>query len=174
MKRFSRQDWTRMKAGRQASKHGVTKYRSRRSVWNRLYWRARYQVTSAVTGVAIIAAIALVSGEFSSSDSTSSVVTSPGQGSVAGIVGHVRDGDTVEVAGVPIRFETLDCAELGTDDGERAKLRMRELALGQPLACQLIGRSSYDRQIGNCRLSDGRDVGEVMIAEGWCERWIAN
>lgn len=109
-----------------------------------------------------------------SSDSTSSLVTSRGQGSVAGIVGHVRDGDTVEVAGVPIRFETLDCAELGTDDGEKAKLRMHELALGKQLSCQLIGRSSYDRQIGNCRLSDGRDVGEVMIAEGWCQRWVTN
>lgn len=173
-KRPSRQDWNRMKASRSTSIPEVTRYRFRRSIWNRLHWRTRYRVTNAAIGLAVIAAIAVVSGEFSRPDSSPVGSTSRATPSVTGTVDHVRDGDTLEVAGVPIRFETLNCAELGTEEGEKAKMRMRELALGELLSCQLAGRASYDRQIGNCRLSDGRDVGEVMISEGWCERWGAN
>lgn len=173
-KRPSRKDWNRMKASRSASRPEVTRHRSRRSIWNRLYWRTRYRITNAAIGLAVIAAIAVVSGEFSRPDSSPVGFTSRGSFTVTGIVDHVRDGDTLEVAGIPIRFETLDCAELGTEEGEKAKLRMRELALGELLSCQLAGRSSYDRQIGNCRLTDGRDVGEVMISDGWCARWGAN
>ena len=56
--------------------------------------------------------------------------------SIEGIVGqvtHVRDGDTIEVAGTPIRFGSLDCAERGDSDGERATARMRALVSGQTL-----------------------------------------
>jgi len=30
---------------------------------------------------------------------------------------------------------------------------------------------SYDREIGTCALSDGRDIGRYMIAEGYCGRY---
>lgn len=173
-KRPSRQDWNRMKASRSTSRPNITRYRPRRSIWNRLYWRTRYRITNAAIGLAVVAAIAVVSGEFSRPDSSPVGFTSRGTSTVTGTVDHVRDGDTLEVVGVPIRFETLDCAELGTEEGEKAKMRMRELALDETLSCQLVGRSSYDRQIGNCRLSDGRDVAEVMISDGWCPRWVAN
>ena len=33
---------------------------------------------------------------------------------ITGIVTHVRDGDTIVVAGTPIRLANLDCAERGT------------------------------------------------------------
>lgn len=32
------------------------------------------------------------------------------------------------------------------------------------------GRPSYDREVGRCALRDGRDLGEVLIAEGACGR----
>lgn len=90
---------------------------------------------------------------------------------IIGPVTHVRDGDTIEVSGVPIRFGSLDCAEAGTADGNRATDRMRTLIRGQTLTCYLNGRTSYDRKIGSCRLQDGRDLGGIMISEGYCQRF---
>ena len=90
---------------------------------------------------------------------------------VVGRVTHVRDGDTIEVSGIPIRFGSLDCAERGTSDGQRATARMCTLVAGQTLTCYLNGRTSYDRKIGSCRLQDGRDLGAIMIREGYCARF---
>lgn len=90
---------------------------------------------------------------------------------IVGPVTHVRDGDTIEVSVVPIRFGSLDCAETGTADGSRATERMRTLIRGQTLTCYLNGRTSYDRKIGSCRLQDGRDLGGIMISEGYCQRF---
>lgn len=90
---------------------------------------------------------------------------------IVGRVTHVRDGDTIEVSGVPIRFGSLDCPESGTSAGERATRRMRKLVAGQTLTCHLNGRTSYDRKIGSCRFQDGRNVGAIMIREGYCGRF---
>lgn len=90
---------------------------------------------------------------------------------VQGPVTHIRDGDTIEVRGVPIRIANLDCAETGTNAGRNATYRMVELAQRGPLLCRLEGRKSWDREVGVCDLADGRDVGEIMIAEGVCARW---
>lgn len=95
----------------------------------------------------------------------------PGGQVLRGIVTHIRDGDTIEVARVPVRFSRLDCAELGTDEGERAKRRMVELANGKAVVCRLSGRQSYDRMVGDCKLADGRDLASVMVSEGYCGRW---
>lgn len=92
---------------------------------------------------------------------------------VEGPVTHIRDGDTIEVAGVPIRFGSLDCAERDTRDGQTATIQMRELVSGQSLtlSCALNGRSSHDRKIGSCRLPDGQDLAAIMIREGYCGRF---
>lgn len=84
---------------------------------------------------------------------------------------HVRDGDTIEVAGTPIRFGSLDCAERGTLTGQVATSRLRELIAGQSLTCALNGRISYDRGIGRCTLPDGGDLAAQMIREGLCGRY---
>ncbi|TNC66421.1 thermonuclease family protein [Rubellimicrobium roseum] len=90
--------------------------------------------------------------------------------SLQGRVTHVRDGDTLEVAGVPVRIANLDCAELGTTEGESARLFLQDLVRGQTLACDLEGRRSYDREVGTCALA-GEDLGEILIGEGVCARW---
>ncbi len=87
---------------------------------------------------------------------------------IDGVVTRVRDGDTIEVAGVPVRFERVDCAERGTRAGDAATQAMRTLAHGRQVTCALIGRRSYDREIGTCRLGDGRELGEAMVARGLC------
>lgn len=89
---------------------------------------------------------------------------------VSGVITYVRDGDTVEVLGVPVRIANLDCAERGTAKGRAATVRMRELAHTGAFSCQLEGRKSYDREVGVCSVA-GRDVGEIMISERYCRRW---
>ena len=90
---------------------------------------------------------------------------------VSGPVTHVRDGDTIEVSSIPIRFGSLDCPERGARGGSKATQRMRSLVSGQTLTCYLNGRQSYDRRIGSCQLDDGRDLGGIMIDEGLCRRY---
>ncbi|MGR3455374.1 thermonuclease family protein [Pseudooceanicola sp.] len=88
-----------------------------------------------------------------------------------GAATHVRDGDTIEVRGTPVRIANLDCAERGTAAGRDATYRMVELVQHGPLLCHLEGRWSRDREVGTCAIADGRDIGEIMIAEGVCARW---
>ena len=94
-----------------------------------------------------------------------------GRPDLAGPVTHVRDADTIEVAGFPVRIANLDCAERGTAAGDRATERMRQLVRLGPFSCHLEGRQSYDREVGTCELADGRDVGEILIHERQCGRW---
>lgn len=97
--------------------------------------------------------------------------TRNGRPDLSGPVTHVRDADTIEVAGIPVRIANLDCAERGTAAGDRATERMRQLVRLGPLLCHLEGRQSYDREVGTCQLTDGRDVGEILINERQCGRW---
>lgn len=90
---------------------------------------------------------------------------------IEGPASHVRDGDTIEVSGVPVRFGSLDCAERNTREGQISTARMRELIAGQVLVCALNGRTSYDRSIGRCTLPDGSDLAARMIREGLCGRY---
>lgn len=89
---------------------------------------------------------------------------------LVGSVTHVRDGDTIVVAGRPVRLNGLTCDELGTRRGEQATRAMRELVAGRTLTCTLNGDRSYDREVGRCRLADGRDIGAILIARGVCGR----
>ncbi|MFT6607146.1 MAG: endonuclease YncB(thermonuclease family) [Halocynthiibacter sp.] len=91
---------------------------------------------------------------------------------ITGEVTRVRDGDTIEVAGLPIRLGSLNCAERGSLRGDTATKRMKVLVYRETLTCYLNGRTSYDRSIGSCALSDGRDIGAVMIQEGLCRRYF--
>lgn len=90
---------------------------------------------------------------------------------LSGPVTHVRDGDTVEVRGVPVRIANLNCAELDTPAGRMASKAMAQLARTGPLTCRLTGRRSNDREVGTCAMPDGRDIGAELIAKGVCGRW---
>lgn len=89
---------------------------------------------------------------------------------LAGVVTRVRDGDTIVVGLTPIRFSDVDCAEAGTAAGERATAVLRQLAEGRYVNCRLLGRRSYDRELGTCALADGRDLGRALVAQGLCSR----
>jgi endonuclease YncB( thermonuclease family) len=89
---------------------------------------------------------------------------------LVGRVTHVRDGDTIEVSGVPVRIANLDCAELSTAAGNHANAVMRRWATRATASCQLEGRMSYDRHVGVCSIDGVGDLGEAMIRAGACTR----
>ncbi|MBR9651942.1 thermonuclease family protein [Thalassobius aquimarinus] len=89
---------------------------------------------------------------------------------VTGPVTHVRDGDTIELRGVAIRLNGLNCDERGTRLGEAATVALRDLVQGQELTCRLNGDKTYDREVGRCALPDGRDIGAELIRAGLCGR----
>ncbi|WP_170431929.1 thermonuclease family protein [Ruegeria arenilitoris] len=97
-----------------------------------------------------------------------------GRADLSGSVTHVRDGDTIEVSGVPVRLSGLTCDERNTSRGASATRAVTNLVNGQALSCTLTGEKSYDREVGRCRLPDGRDIGtELILARecGRCERY---
>lgn len=104
--------------------------------------------------------VALVGCNFTEDDT--STLTGP--------VTHVRDGDTIEVSGVPVRLQGLNCDERGTALGESATAAVTRLVHQGPVSCALTGDKTYDREVGRCSLPDGRDIGAVLISQGQCGR----
>ncbi|KQU77686.1 hypothetical protein ASD12_17965 [Mesorhizobium sp. Root102] len=93
------------------------------------------------------------------------------------------DGDTVIIDGRHVRIANIDAPEIGDYKCEAelrlglvAKRRMAELLAsgtvamhaGDPASGRLIDR--YGRTLATVEV-DGRDVGEIMIAEGLARRW---
>jgi endonuclease YncB( thermonuclease family) len=86
---------------------------------------------------------------------------------LTGAVTHVRDGDTIVVAGHPIRLEALDCPELNHKGGNKAKVLMQHLTLHATATCDLSGARSYDRVVGFCSVG-GKDLGQQMLDAHVC------
>lgn len=84
---------------------------------------------------------------------------------LTGMVTKVRDGDTIEVAGTPIRLNGVSAPELDEALGVQSKQFMTELVMGKQVRCELTGEKSYDREIGVCYL-DGEDIGAKVIVQG--------
>ena len=84
---------------------------------------------------------------------------------IEGRVTHVRDADTIVVAGTPIRINGLDGVESGTAGFKEAKLFAQRLLKGKIVTCNLNGQRSYDRLIGTCYI-DGEDFAAIIIANG--------
>ena len=88
---------------------------------------------------------------------------------ITGIISHVRDGDTIEVDGIPIRLAALDCPEKNTKPGQEAA-RAAESYENLAVTCELTGARTYDRFVGYCKV-DGDDLGELMINYTDCTVW---
>ena len=82
-----------------------------------------------------------------------------------GTVTHIRDGDTIEVSEIPIRLNGVSAPELNEPLGERSKIFMRDLVLGQQVRCELNGEKTYDRFVGTCYLG-GKDIGILVVEAG--------
>jgi endonuclease YncB( thermonuclease family) len=102
---------------------------------------------------------------------------------LAALLTIVADGDTVTISGDRIRIANIDAPELtrAQCDAERrlaivAKRRMAEL-LGSGTIRVTVGdprdgrrRDRYGRTLATISV-DGRDVGEIMVAEGLARPW---
>lgn len=84
---------------------------------------------------------------------------------VQGRVTTVRDVDTVEVRGVPVRLNGLDGPETSTRAGRDARNFMVRLLRGKSVTCHLTGARTYDRWVGTCYL-DGIDIAAIAVANG--------
>lgn len=82
---------------------------------------------------------------------------------------HVRDGDTIVVAGTAVRLNGIDAPETSNRYGREAKFFMERLLRGQTVTCDLNGDRTYDRWVGTCFIDvDGQsvDIGAIIIANG--------
>jgi micrococcal nuclease len=86
-------------------------------------------------------------------------------GTLTGQVTFVRDGDTIEVGGLPIRLNGLAAPEWDEPGGDAAMDAMLGLVGGRTLRCELNGERTHDRCVGVCYL-DGADVSAEMVRRG--------
>ena len=86
-----------------------------------------------------------------------------------GTITHVRDGDTFEINGIPVRISALDCAENSTLEGKKIT-RFAKKFLGKQAACELTGAKTYDRVVGYCSI-EGKDFARTMMNETSCKLW---
>lgn len=90
----------------------------------------------------------------------------------------IVDGDTGWERGRKWRAVDVDTPEIGHAEcaaerrtGEAARDRLREL-MGGGYVIEWVGRKgSMGRDLATVRLSDGRDAGQVLIAEGLSQPW---
>ena len=88
---------------------------------------------------------------------------------ITGTITHVRDGDTFEVNGIPIRLAALNCPEKNTQEGRFAS-RIAKRYQGATAVCELTGAKTYDRLVGYCKVN-GVDFGKVMMTQSACKVW---
>ena len=76
--------------------------------------------------------------------------TADAQSVLQGTITDVRDGDTIEVAVVPVRLWGIHAPERNEPGGLVASRVMMALVGQHHVRCQLTGEESYDRAIGRC------------------------
>ena len=86
-----------------------------------------------------------------------------------GTITHVRDGDTFEVKGTPVRISALDCPENNTSSGQKATQFTRQFK-GEQAVCELTGAKTYDRVVGYCSI-EGKDFAQLMVDNKFCKFW---
>ena len=86
-----------------------------------------------------------------------------------GTISHVRDGDTFEINGIPVRISALDCPENSTSSGKKATRFARQFK-GKQAVCELTGAKTYDRVVGYCSI-EGKDFAQIMVENKFCKFW---
>jgi endonuclease YncB( thermonuclease family) len=89
----------------------------------------------------------------------------------------VVDGDTIRIAGIPIRLEGIDAPEKAqtcTNSnggmwrcGEAATRQLRERTRGQNVTCRPRALDRYGRLVATCSLADGSDLNAWLVRSGW-------
>ena len=105
------------------------------------------------------------------------------QAQVAGI-GHVIDGDTLDVGGTRVRLAVVDTPERAQSCdlhntpmacGEAARFVLQGMAEGRQVTCDLGPNKTHDRVVGLCRV-DGEVLNLALLETGLgivAERYLA-
>ena len=80
------------------------------------------------------------------------------------------DGDSVVVAGRPIRLWGIDAPEMDTREGYLAKRYLRTVIEDRPLRCVDEGMRAGTEIMAKCFLG-AVDIGEVMVLSGHAREW---
>jgi endonuclease YncB( thermonuclease family) len=86
----------------------------------------------------------------------------------------VRDADTIEVRGIPIRFDGVDAPDKGQPGYDEGTEWMKQNYAGRMVRCVLTGAKTYDRWVGTCYGSNGENISALVIGAGWardCPRY---
>ena len=87
------------------------------------------------------------------------------RGSLTGTVTYVRDGDTIEVGSMAIRFWGVAAPEWDAPGGQEATDAITALVLDKEIRCELTGKQTYDRCVGICYLN-GMNVEAELVRQG--------
>jgi endonuclease YncB( thermonuclease family) len=84
----------------------------------------------------------------------------------------VLDGDTIEVLHDQkterVKLHGIDCPEKGQAFAQRAEQATSALVFGKEITLQTHGEDIYGRTIADVLLSDGTNVNQQLLKEGWC------
>ncbi len=80
------------------------------------------------------------------------------------------DGDSIVVAGRPIRLWGIDAPEMETREGYLAKRYLRTLLEDRPVRCEDTGIRTVGEMMAKCFIGSV-DIGEVMVLSGHAREW---
>ena len=69
-----------------------------------------------------------------------------------------------------MHLNASDYSEKGQSDGKRAKQAASDLVYGKEITLQTHGQDMYRRTLGDVFLSDGTNVNQELVKQGWC--WL--
>ena len=149
--------------------------------WKRPYRRRRKDLPSNTILICVVVLLLSAAYFYENADLSFVALTDKPKASLApppakqqgeilkGRITHVRDGDTFEVNGIPVRISALDCPENSTSAGQTVT-RFAKKFKGKAAVCELTGAKTYDRVVGYCSI-DGKDFGKTMMDQTSCKLW---
>ena len=127
----------------------------------------RYTLLLIAIGLLVLTSLDRFAGV--NEEASSKEIDSPAVSILRGTITHVRDGDTFEVDGTPVRISALDCPENGTSLGQKST-RFAKQFKGKQAVCELTGAKTYDRVVGYCSI-EGKDFTRIMVDNKFCKFW---
>ena len=85
---------------------------------------------------------------------------------LTGTVISVEDGDTITVAGEPIRLASIDAPEMGQAYGQTSRGRLADMVLGQTVTVAYAEKDRFDRVVGTVFKTDCTNVNLEMVRAG--------
>jgi len=80
------------------------------------------------------------------------------------------DGDSIVVAGKPVRFWGIDAPEMDTRAGYLAKRYLRTVLEGRSVRCEDEGMRAGTEIMAKCFIGQV-DLGEIMVLSGHARDW---